>query len=96
MQLDPQITVRRDQIVNVARRHGATTVRVFGSSVRGEAGPASDVDLLITLDPRSSLLDLVAIKQELEDLLGKNVDVVTEASLSPYIRDQILREAIAI
>jgi hypothetical protein len=61
---------------------------------RGEAGPDSDVDVLVNLNPGRSLLDIVAIKQDLEDLLGRKVDVVTEAAISPYIREQVLKEAI--
>ena len=65
-----------------------------GSLARGEAGPDSDVDILVNLNPGRSLLDIVAIKQDLEDLLGRKVDVVTEAAISPYIREQVLKEAI--
>jgi predicted nucleotidyltransferase len=96
VQLAPDIAARREEIAEVARRHGARTVRIFGSVARGTATPGSDLDLLITLDSRRSLIDLIAIKQELEDLLGRPVDVVTEAALSPYLRDEVLREAIAI
>jgi predicted nucleotidyltransferase len=85
---------RQSDIANVAARHGARNIRVFGSHAHGTAGPDSDLDLLVELDPGRSLLDLVAIKQDLEDLLGCRVDVVTEAALSPYIRDQVLTEAI--
>jgi predicted nucleotidyltransferase len=60
---------------------------------RGDSGPESDLDLLVQLKPGYSLLDLIAIKQELEDLLACEVDIVTEAALSPYMRDQILQEA---
>lgn len=80
-------------IVRVAQAHGAMSVRVFGSRARGDAGPESDLDLLVTLEPGRGLLDLVAIKQDLEDLLRFPVDVVTEASLSPYLRDAVLAEA---
>jgi len=71
-------------------------VRVFGSRARGDATSGSDLDLLIGLEPGRSLLDVVAIKQDLEDLLGYPVDVVTEAGLSPYLRDRILAEAYAL
>ena len=80
----------------IASRHGATRVRAFGSVARGESSQNSDLDLLVDLEPGRSLLDLIAIKQDLEDLMGRRVDVVTENSLSPYIRDSVLKEAIAI
>lgn len=83
----------RSRIVAVARAHGATSVRLFGSRARGDSSPRSDIDLLVTLEDGRSLLDLVAIKQDLEDLLGTRVDVVTERALSPRIRPQILAEA---
>ncbi|HEX3593923.1 MAG TPA: nucleotidyltransferase family protein [Polyangiaceae bacterium] len=81
------------EIERIARFHGALSVRVFGSRARGDAGPESDLDLLVHLEPGRSLLDLIAIKQDLEDMLHCSVDVVTEAGLSPYLRERILAEA---
>ena len=81
------------EIERVARSHGAQSVRVFGSRARGDASQESDLDLLVRLEPGRSLLDLIAIKQDLEDILHLSVDVVTEAGLSPYLRDRILAEA---
>ena len=81
------------EIVRVARSHGAQSVRIFGSRARGDARPDSDLDLLVTLEARRSLLDLIAIKQDLEDLLHFSVDVVTEQGLSPYLRDNVVAEA---
>jgi hypothetical protein len=77
----------------VARRHGATRLRVFGSWARSAADETSDLDVLADFEPGRSLLDLIGLKQDLEDLLGCKVDVVTEDSLSPYLREQILRQA---
>jgi hypothetical protein len=79
--------------MRVARSHGAQSVRIFGSRARGDARPDSDLDLLITLEPGRSLLDLIAIKQDLEELLHFSVDVVTEQGLSPYLRDRVFAEA---
>ena len=79
-----------------AARHGGTHVRVFGSFARGDNRSDSDLDLLIDLQPGRSLLDLIAIKQDLEDLLGLKVDVVTERSLSPYMRETVFKEAVAL
>ena len=83
-------------IREVAARHGATHIRIFGSFARGEQRRGSDLDLLVKLEQGRSLLDLVAIKQDLEDLLGEAVDVSTESSISPYIRDAVLKEAVAL
>jgi hypothetical protein len=96
MELDSLLEKNRDNIVTIATKHGAQSIRVFGSRVRGASHEESDLDLLINLEPERTLLDLIAIKQDLEDLLECSVDVVTEASLSPYIRDQILNEAVAL
>jgi predicted nucleotidyltransferase len=84
------------EVLRVAHLHGARTVRVFGSRARGDARDDSDLDLLISLEPGRSLLDIVAIKQDLEDLLGYPVDVVTEGGLSPYLRERILAEALPL
>lgn len=88
------LTVRREDILRIARHHGARRVQLFGSIARGQAGPDSDIDLLLPLEPGTSPVDLVAIKQDVEDLLGRRVDVVTESSISPYIRDAVIREAV--
>jgi predicted nucleotidyltransferase len=87
---------KRDEILRIASRYGARNIRLFGSTGRGEGGPESDIDLLIDLEPGRSLLDLVAIKQDLQDLLGCKVDVVTEAAISPRIRDEIIHQAVNI
>ena len=87
---------RRREILAITERHGGRNVRVFGSQARGAGTAYSDVDILIDLESGRSLLDIVAIKQDLEDLLGCSVDVVTEASISPYYRDQILSEAVTL
>jgi len=82
--------------LTIAHKYGARNVRLFGSAARGRTSIRSDVDLLVEMEPGSSLIDIVAIKQDLEDLLGCKVDVVTENALSPYIRDEILREAMSL
>jgi len=95
MGIDQTLKDRRIEILRIAAGHGARNVRVFGSRSRGEADRDSDLDLLIQLKGRS-LIDLIAIKQDLKDLLGYDVDVVTEAAISPYIREQVLKEAISL
>jgi hypothetical protein len=86
----------RKEILNLASRHGARDVRVFGSLARGEGSEASDLDLLVTLSEGRSLLDLVGLKQDLEDLVHRPVDVVTERALSPYLRERVLSEAVPL
>lgn len=80
-------------IRRIARKHGATRLRVFGSHAYGTAKKSSDLDLLVELQPDRDLLDLIEFKLELEDILGCKVDVLTEGGLSPYLRSRILREA---
>lgn len=96
MVTDPKLQEKRDEILAIAARYGAREVRVFGSRARGEGKPGSDVDLLIRLDAGRTLLDIVAIKQDLEDLLGCKVDVVTEGAVSRFIRNAVLAEAVAL
>jgi uncharacterized protein len=96
MEIDKVLKGKRDEILRIVASHRARDVRVFGSWARGEAGPGSDIDILVKLDPGRSLLDIVAIKQDLEDLLGREVDVVTEAAISPYIQEKVLREAVSL
>ena len=86
----------RQEILNLANRHGAREVRVFDSLARGEGSETSDLDLLVTLNEGRSLLDLVGLKQDLEDLVHRPVDVVTERALSPYLRERVLSEAVPL
>jgi hypothetical protein len=94
--MHPTIRIHRDEILRLAREHGARNVRLFGSAARGEDRTDSDLDLLVDMEEGRSLVDHVALKQDLEDLLGREIDVVTERSLHPRLRDRVLREAIAL
>lgn len=96
MNVSKSLSNKRDEILRITAAHGARNLRVFGSVSRGDANDKSDIDLLINLEPGRTLLDIVAIKQDLEDLLGCKVDVVTEDAVSPYIREQILKNAISL
>jgi len=96
MSIGQELQSKRVDILRLADRHGASEVRVFGSVARGEAGVDSDVDLLIKMAPERSLLDHVALWQDLEDLLGRKVDLVSEKALHRLIRDQILKEAVPL
>ena len=86
----------RAEILRLALRHGAEEVRVFGSLARGTGNESSDLDLLVTLGEGRSLLDLVGLKQDLEDLVHRPVDVVTERALSPNMRERVLSEAVPL
>lgn len=87
------IQTRRQEILDTARRNGAVNVRVFGSVARGEEGPGSDIDFLVNLEPGRSLMDLARLLRELNILLDRPVDVVTEAGLRSRIKTQVLQEA---
>ncbi len=84
---------RREDILRIAAQHGAHNVRVFGSVARGEARPDSDVDLLVEMESGRSLLDLGGLLMDLQALLGREVDVVTDKGLRDRIRARVLREA---
>ena len=84
---------KRLEILEIARRYGVRNVRVFGSAARDEAGPQSDMDLLVEFGPGFTLLTQAAMVRELESLLGLKVDVVSERALRPRVRDSALREA---
>jgi predicted nucleotidyltransferase len=93
MSLDERLQNQRDRILTIAERYGAYNVRVFGSVARGESQPTSDVDFLVEMQPGHSLLDRIALKQDLEDLLGCQVDVATLRTLHEGIKDRVLQDA---
>lgn len=90
------LRARRPEILEVAARRGARDLRVFGSVARGDQGPTSDVDLLVEFESGRSLLDLGGLIADLEDLLGRHVDVVTEVELRPHVRDRVLADAVPL
>ncbi len=96
MYLNDLLKSRRDEILEIAARHGAHNVRVFGSVARGEADSQSDVDLLVEFKRGTTLLSHAALINELEELLGVKVDVVSERGLRERIRDRVLSEAVAL
>lgn len=85
-----------EEIVRIAARHGATRVRLIGSLARGEARPDSDVDLLVTWDESTSLLDHAALVLDLERLLGRKVDIASDGWVKPSIRESVYRDAIPL
>lgn len=96
MQITEVLRAKRQEILQIAAKHGASNVRVFGSAVRGDGGVDSDVDFLVEMEDGRSLLDLVSLWQELEEFLGCNVDLLTDGGVSPYLRDRIYAEAVPL
>lgn len=96
MEIDKILKKKRVQILQIAEKHGASNLRIFGSVAKGKARQSSDLDILIELEPGKSLLDHAALLQELEKLLGCKVDVVTERGLKERIREQVLQEAVPL
>jgi predicted nucleotidyltransferase len=93
MGINELLKEKREEILRVATKHGARNVRIFGSTVRGEAGPESDVDFLVDVEPVHSSWFPAGLILDLEELLGKKVDVVTEDSIYWLLRRRILKEA---
>lgn len=81
-----------NKIIEICRQHDVSWLGVFGSVARGEATEESDVDLLVRFAKPISLLAHIAVEDRLADALGRRVDLVTEEALSPYIRDQVMRD----
>ena len=90
------LRAKRKKILSLAAKHGARNVRVFGSVARGTAGRASDVDFVVEFRKGRSLLDQSGLILDLQDLLGRRVDIVTPKALHWYIRDRVLAEAVAL
>ena len=94
--MHPLIEAHRAELLALARRRGIEGVRVFGSMARGDGGDDSDVDLLVVLPPGRSGLALGGLLTDAQELLGRQVDVVTEAALHPALRDLVLKTAVAL
>ena len=96
MSIEEILRERRQEILRLAALHGARNVRVFGSVARGEAGPESDLDLLVEVGPGRTPSFPGGLIADLEDVLGKKVQVVTQEDLHWYIRDRVLEEAVPL
>ena len=94
--MHPLIETHRAELLALARKRGVTGVRVFGSMSRGDGGDQSDVDLLVTLAPGTSALALGGLLLDAQELLGRRVDVVTEASLHPALRKRVMAAAVPL
>jgi len=93
---DKLLASQRQDIPEIAARYGARNVRIFGSVARGDAGPDSDLDILVDMEPGRSMFDLGGLLYDLQAFLGVDVDVVTEKGLRPRIRERVLREAVPL
>jgi hypothetical protein len=93
MDVSSLLNSRREEILRIAKRHGVTSIRVFGSAARGESNAESDVDFLVEVGPVHSPWFPAGLVADLEELLGLRVDVVTKDALHWYIRNQVLEEA---
>jgi predicted nucleotidyltransferase len=96
MNLNAEVTSKRAQVLQAAGRYDLRDVRLFGSAARGDDDERSDIDLLVTLGPRATGLDLGGFLMEMHDLFGRRVDVATEGMLNPRWRDRALREAVPL
>ena len=96
MSLQEQLIAKRNEILAIAQKYGATNLRIFGSVARGDDRPDSDIDFLIDQEREWSLLEHIGMMQDLEDLLGRKVDLATADALRTAFKDHILKEAIAL
>jgi predicted nucleotidyltransferase len=93
MEIDQLLREKREEILEIAAKHGARNVRIFGSVARGDAGESSDIDLLVDMESGRSLLDRSELIADLQDLLGRKVDIVTEQGIYWLLKRRILKEA---
>jgi uncharacterized protein len=91
-----ELTAQRDRILAIAAKHGASNVRVIGSVARGDAGPESDFDLLVHFRPGTSLMDHARLIIELEEALGRRVDVADDEGLRPRVRANVMADAVPL
>lgn len=96
MELVELIQDKREDILRIAEKHGAFNVRVFGSVARGEAGPDSDVDFLVELEPARSLMDISSMVADLQELLGRSVDLAEPEGLHRLVRERVMKEAVSL
>lgn len=96
MDFNKVLSMKRKEILKIAARYGAYDIRIFGSVARGDVAPDSDIDFLVNLEKGRSLFDLGGLLMDLQELIGRNVDVVTEDGLRQRIRNRVLQEAVPL
>jgi hypothetical protein len=90
------VQINHSRLAELCKKHDVRVLKLFGSAARGEDTPASDIDLLVEFEGEKSLFDLIGLELELTEVLGRKVDLLTELSISPYLRDRILASASVI
>ena len=90
------VKINQSRLAELCQKHDVRLLKLFGSAARGEDTPESDIDLLVEFEGQKSLFDLIGLEMELTEFLGRKVDLLTERSLSPYLRDRILASASVI
>jgi len=90
------VRINRARLDELCQKHDVRVLKLFGSAARGDDGPESDVDLIVEFEGEKSLFDLIGLELELQEFLGRDVDLVTEPAISPYLRDRILSSASVI
>ena len=95
MTLTSGITVPVERIAEICRRYQVRELSLFGSSIRGDMGPESDIDILVEFDPNATvgILKFAALSEDLEAIFGRKIDLVTKLGLKPWVRPHVLREA---
>ena len=96
MEIEQLLKEKREEVLQIAHRHGAKNIRLFGSVARGEAGQSSDIDILVEVGENPSPWFPGGLIADLEELLGRRVHVVTVGALHSYIRDRVLQEAVPL
>jgi predicted nucleotidyltransferase len=96
MDMNDLLQEKREAILQLAAKYGAQNVRVFGSAARHEADTQSDIDFLVDMEPGRNLLDMGGLLVDLRELLGREVDIITERGLKPRVRERVLQEAVAL
>ena len=96
MGIEELLLSKREEILQIATKHGAYNVRVFGSVARGEATENSDIDFLVEIEPQRTLFDYIALIQDLTKLLGRKVDVAEPKTLHDLIKEKVLKEAVIL
>jgi len=88
--------LKNENLKRIFRNSGVTRAALFGSRARGEAKPDSDYDFLIEMEPKRTLFDLGGLKMDLEDFLGKQVDLVEYSTIHPLVKDKVLSEQVQV